>query len=181
MFVLSNFNKKQNKSLKKKVKTKKTKKQLAKEKKREEMLATKWTILNATMKKRSTQKVTSTLPQTWAPGTKTKTSLNTAIGKKTNQLNKTLNGASNRKTKEEFTALQVNTTEQKPEPELLTYLKTFKKVDKAKHNLGFYYGALVKEGVESVNQLQDVTTEDLLDLGLSRHRAKKIGKTFAEI
>ena len=71
--------------------------------------------------------------------------------------------------------------EQKPEPELLTYLKTFKKVDKAKHNLGFYYDALLKEGVESVKHLQDVTTEDLLDLGLSRHRARKIGKTFAEI
>ena len=99
------------------------------------------------------------------------------------------NTTSRGEVKTDFTTVEIKVDQTSPpqtgtaEPvsELLTYLKSFKKVDKAKHDLGFYYQLFLDEGVETVADLEDVATEDLLDMGLNKISAKKIGKKFAEI
>ena len=68
-----------------------------------------------------------------------------------------------------------------PGQDLFAYLKTFKKVDPRQNDLGFYYQRFLDEGVEKIADLEDVTWEDLLDMGLKEATAKNIGKKFAEI
>ena len=100
-----------------------------------------------------------------------------------------LNTTSGGEVKTDFTTVDIQADQTSPpqtetaEPvsELLTYLKSFKKVDKAKHDLGFYYQIFLDEGVETIADLEDVATEDLLDMGLNKISAKKIGKKFVEI
>ena len=70
--------------------------------------------------------------------------------------------------------------EEAAESDLLAYLQTIKNVDKANNDLGHYYEALLEDGVECKADLEDVTTDDLLHVGLTSKRAKRIIKTFAK-
>jgi len=131
--------------------------------------------------------------------TKTTNSIDSSIMKKssdplTTSLNRSKNSSDSYdrdETKQEFTILPVQpalkpkktnkTSLDQPGQDLFAYLKTFKKVDHRQNDLGFYYQRFLDEGVEKIADLEDVTWEDLLDMGLKEANAKNIGKTFAEI
>ena len=149
----------------------KTKEELAIAKSRAEKLVKERMVLTTTMKKRSVQYTQrKTLPQGWAPGEESKT----ASGGAPNFSGVTFHALSKSAT------LETHVEEEAAESDLLAYLQTIKNVDKANNDLGHYYEALLEDGVECKADLEDVTTDDLLHVGLTSKRAKRIIKTFAK-
>ena len=164
---------KQETKIQKKVaqKREKTKEELAIAKSRAEKLVKERAVLTTTMKKRSvhyTQR--KTLPQGWAPGEETKN----ASGGAPNFSGVTFH------TLGKSATLETHVEQEAAESDLLAYLQTIKNVDKANNDLGHYYEALVEDGVECKADLEEVTTNDLLHVGLTSKRAKRIVKAFAK-
>ena len=67
--------------------------------------------------------------------------------------------------------------------ELLDYLETFVIEDNQhiKKDLGSYYDKFLEQGVECQEDLGLVTREDLINMGLNKHSAKKTVRKFVEI